>query len=158
MKHRSLVLILLFLFPVACSSSSTNSWEWLKTRQLREEPVTQLQIESTRNSLIAGEKSNLNAYGMVGSSVRSMNPYVTYHVDGTGWIEREGHRVFYATSEPSGPEGVRIYATLDSSQFGREGPVQKSNIIEIDVYPRGEQIELPEADTIRVRSAPTHHE
>jgi len=151
MKGRMLVVLsLLLVGSAACSSTSHNSMQWLKTHQLREEPVNQLQIGATRTSLIAGEKSQLSAYGMVGSSVRSMDRYVRYHVKGPGWIERPAEqRVLYRSTNPSGEQGVRIYATLDPSKFGREGPVKKSNTIEIDVYPRDERIDLPDPSTVQ---------
>ncbi len=156
MKIRFFIPLMLLLIPVACSSSPSNSLEWINTKQLREEPVNQFRIGATRESLVAGEKSQLSAYGMVGSNVRSLNEYVTYYVDGPGWIEREGNRVFYATDSPTGKEGAKIYAILDPSHFGRDEPAKKSNILEIDVHPREEGVEMPDVKSIRVRRSAPH--
>ncbi len=139
-------IFLVFLFVISCSSSTH---KWLEHRQLKAEHVSALNLGSTHNMIIAGERSNLRVNGMVGNHTRELTDYVTFHVQGPGSIDRENGRVYFEGSSPNGKDGTQVWVTYDHSQFNTKTPpsvprVVKSNRVTIYVRPRSEKIEMPE--------------
>lgn len=139
------------LILTACTSPDPA--EDLREQQLRNSEVHQLNISATKNTLIEGERTRLQAIAMIGKSPTNVTRNVTFYVEGPGDVTRQNGNAYYvATGITKDGESV-VYATFDPSTFGGTGDPLESNQLNMFVLSRKDhKVTMPSVDSFETNS------
>lgn len=148
---RSLTAVLLagFLFS---SFACQNQENWLKTQQLKEEPVSQIDLAATHDNLIEGERTQLIVQGYVGGKPRELSEFVSINLDGPGSVSFRDGRYWYHAESATGEKPAMLTATYNPAQFGRDEPPVKSEPLHIYVQPEESHPDYPGVDSLEKRT------
>ncbi len=120
------------LIPFVACNTPNQSAE-IRERQLRTEEISDLQISSTKQTLVEGQRTRVSALAMVGGSVYSVTGNTEFSIEGPGKISRDDGKAYYIAEAPTGDNPSVVRGFLDPGAYGNKGKSLKSQPLNIFV-------------------------